>query len=202
MARKLLALLRSAAFDFGGMIVFYALLWTAGLKPAIVATIVFLAADTVRRRWQRIGFPRIYVLSSALVICFGFIDLASSSPFMIQYEAPISSLAVGTMFALGARGRSIIQELVEQQGGDDIEDTPETRRFFQLMTLLWAAYFVVKAAVYLWMAQVMTIERALAVRPIVSFVSLGAMMALSSQGRWLFAACKRLGWLPAPEPSA
>ncbi len=203
MIRKVATLLRSAAFDFGGIIVFYVLLWTAGLKPAIVGTIVFLAVDFVRRRRKHLGFPRIYVLSSALVIVFGFIDLASANPFMIKYEAPISSLAVGVMFALGARGKSIIQELVEQQAPDASDDGPEMRRFFQLMTAMWAAYFIVKAGVYLWIGEIMTIERALEVRPIISFVSLGAMMALCTQGQFLFAACERLGLLPRPtEPDA
>ena len=203
MIQKVLALLRSAAFDFGGIIVFYVLLWTAGLKPAIAGTIVFLAVDFVRRRRKHLGFPRIYVLSSALVIVFGFIDLASASPFMIKYEAPISSLAVGVMFALGARGKSIIQELIEQQAPDASDDSPEMRRFFQLMTAMWAAYFIIKAGVYLWIGDIMTIERALEVRPIISFVSLGAMMALCTQGRFLFAVCERLGLLPSPtEPDA
>lgn len=200
---KVVALVRSAAFDFGGVVVFYVLLWTAGLKPAIAGTILFLAVDFVRRRRRHLGFPRIYVLSSALVIAFGFIDLASSSPFMIKYEAPISSLAVGAMFALGARGKSIVQELVEQQAPDAADDSPEMRRFFQLMTAMWAAYFVIKAGVYLWIGEVMTIERALEVRPIISFVSLGAMMALCTQGQFLFALCERLHLLPRPaEPDS
>lgn len=199
---KIVATVRGAAFDFGGIIVFYVLLWTAGLKPAIAGTLVFLAIDFVRRRRKGLGFPRIYVLSSVLVVVFGFIDLASSSPFMIKYEAPISSFAVGLMFALGARGKSIIQEVVEQQTPDAADDSPEMRRFFQLMTAMWAAYFFVKAAVYLWLGEIMTIERALEVRPIISFASLGVMILICSQGRLLFALCERLHLLPRPPAMA
>ncbi len=197
---KIVSTVRGAAFDFGGIIVFYVLLWTAGLKPAIAGTLVFLAIDFVRRRRKHLGFPRIYVLSSALVIVFGFIDLASSSPFMIKFEAPISSFAVGLMFALGARGKSIIEEILEQQAPDAVDGSPEMRRFFQLMTAMWAAYFFLKAAVYLWIGQIMTIERALEVRPIISFASLGVMVLICAQGRLLFALCERLHLLPLHEP--
>ena len=193
---KIISTVRGAAFDFGGIIVFYVLLWTAGLKPAIAGTLVFLAIDFVRRRRKGLGFPRIYVLSSALVIVFGFIDLASSSPFMIKYEAPISSFAVGLMFALGARGKSIIEEILEQQAPGAVDEGPEMRRFFQLMTAMWAAYFFLKAGVYLWLGEIMTIERALEVRPIISFASLGVMILICTQGRLLFALCERLHLLP------
>lgn len=187
--------LRAGMFDFGGIVVFYLLLWCVGLKAAIAGTIVFIVLDAVRRIRRKLGFPRIYLLSNALVICFGGIDLLSANPFMIKYEAVISSLAVGAMFALGARGRSIIQELVEQQSGE-ADDSPEMRRFFQLMTLLWAAYFVVKAGVYFWIGQVVPIERAMEIRPVISIVSLAAMIALCTRGRWLFAICEHLSLLP------
>lgn len=201
MPQRLAILLRSAAFDFGGIIVFYLLLWTAGLKPAILCTILFLIADAIRRRRGHLGFPRVYVLSSALVLCFGAIDLMSASPFMIKYEAPISSLAVGAMFALGARGKSIIEEVIEQQQGRAADADPATRRFFQLMTLLWAGYFVAKALVYVWIGEIMPIERVLTVRPIVSFVSLGAMVALCTQGDRLFSLFERLRLIPVPPSS-
>jgi intracellular septation protein A len=196
-------LLRAGAYDFGGIAVFYLLLWTAGLKAAIAGTIVFVAVDVWRRRRMGLGFPRIYVLSSALVVVFGLIDLWSDNPFMIKYEAVISSLAVAGMFALGARGKSMIQEMAEQQNGGPLEGDPELPRFFQLMTLMWAAYFVIKAIVYLWIGMVMPIERAMTVRTVLGTGSLIALIAISTQGKWLFAGFRRCGLLkPAAETVA
>ena len=193
---RLKQLLSSSAADFGGLIVFYALLWTLGLKAAIAGTIIFLCFDVIRRHRAKLGFPRIYILSGALAVVFGVIDLVSTSPFMIKYEAVVSSLAVGAMFAAGARGKSIIQELVEQREGEPFEDRADIRRFFQLLTLLWAGYFVVKAGVYVWMGEVMPIDRVMEVRPIVGTASLVAMVALMSQGRRLFELARRIGLLP------
>jgi intracellular septation protein A len=111
-------LLRAGAFDFGGMIVFYALLYTLGLKAAIGGTILFVIADAIRRHRSGLGFPRIYVLTSALALVFGAIDLLAATPFMIQWEAVITSLFLAGMFGLGARGKSMLQELVEQRQGE------------------------------------------------------------------------------------
>ena len=116
--------LRAGMFDFGGIVAFYLLLWCVGIKAAIAGTIVFIVLDAIRRIRRKLGFPRIYLLSNTLVVCFGAIDLLSANPFMIKDQVVISSLAVGAMFALGARGRSIIQELVEQQSGE-ADDSPD-----------------------------------------------------------------------------
>jgi intracellular septation protein A len=192
-------LLRTSAFDFGGIIVFYLLLYTVGLKAAIGGTIVFVIADAIRRKRAGLGFPRIYIVSSALAVVFGAIDLYSANPFMIKYEAVITSLAVGVMFALGARGKSMLQELVEQREGESFDDRPDVSRFFQLLTLMWAGYFILKAVVYLWLGAVMSMERTLQIRPVIGTASLVVMIAISTQGERLFRLFRRLGLLP-PTP--
>jgi intracellular septation protein A len=191
--------LATGAADFAGLIVFYILLYTAGLKAAIAGTIVFLAVDAYRRHRRKLGFPRLYVLSGGLAVVFGVVDLLSANPFMIKYEAVISSLVIGGMFALGARGKSLIQELVEQREGEPFEERADVRRFFQLLTLLWAGYFVVKAFVYLWMGEIMPMDRLLALRPIVGTASMIVMVILMTQGRRLFFLCRRLKMLPPSE---
>jgi intracellular septation protein A len=195
--QKAKELLRAGAFDFGGMIVFYALLYTLGLKAAIGGTILFVVADAIRRHRAGLGFPRIYVLTSALALVFGAIDLLAATPFMIQWEAVITSLFLAGMFGLGARGKSMLQELVEQRQGESFVERPDIRRFFQLLTLMWAGYFVLKALVYAWMGVTMPIERTMRLRPVIGTASLVVMFAISSQGRRLFVLAKRIGWLDA-----
>lgn len=60
MMDKLKRLLGTAAFDFGGVIVFYVLLATLGLRAAIAGTLVFVPIDAYRRHKLKIGFPRLY----------------------------------------------------------------------------------------------------------------------------------------------
>ena len=100
----------------------------------------------------------------------------------------------------GAMGRKpIIQEVAEERG-ETIPATRETRAFFRLFTLVWAAYFFVKAAFYVWAVWTMPMLEAMALRSVVGSASLGLMILVSStQGRRLFFLSRRLGLLPPPE---
>ena len=130
-------------------------------------------------------------------------SLASTSPFMLKYEAAISNAATGLVFVAGARGdKPIMQEAAEQRGHNFVA-TKEIRAFFRLFTLAWAAYFFLKAALFAWMAWTMPMLEAMALRSAIGGVSLGLMIAVSvTQGRRLFFLCRRLGVLPKPEAPA
>jgi intracellular septation protein A len=151
-----------------------------------------------------VPFTRIYLLSSGLALVFGTIDLLSQTPFLLKYEAVITNLATAIAFVLGAFGdKPMLQEIAEQRG-ESFPARADVRRFFQLFTLLWAAYFIVKAGLYLWIGTILPLERAIALRSLIGGISLALMLALSiTQGRRLFFLCRRIGLLPevAVEPT-
>ena len=198
---RLLAILRFALAEFGPLIVFWTLASTLGVKPAILGSILFIVADAAWRRVKRLKFTRLYLLISGLTLVFGLVDLASTSPFMLKYEAVITNAATGFAFVAGALGeKPIIQEVAEQRG-EAFVATEEVRAFFRLFTLVWAAYFILKAIVYLWMAWTMPMLEAMALRSVAGGVSLGLMIVISTtQGRRLFFLCRRLRLLPRPRP--
>jgi intracellular septation protein A len=200
---KLIAVARFALTEFGPLIVFWFLAATLGVKPAILGSIMFIIADAIWRWRKRLGFTRLYLLVSALTIVFGFVDLISTSPFMLKYEAAVTNAATGAAFVLGALGdKPIIQEVAEQRG-ESFVAYDEIRAFFRLFTLLWAAYFFLKAVLFAWTAWTMPMLEAMALRSAIGGVSLGLMIAISvTQGRRLFFLCHRLGLLPKPEPRA
>jgi intracellular septation protein A len=200
---RLLAVARFGLAEFGPLLVFWALAATLGVKPAILNSILFIAADAAWRRVKRLAFTRLYLLTSALTLVFGLVDLASTSPFMLKYEAVITNAATGLAFVAGDMGeKPIIQEVAEQRG-ETFVATEEVRAFFRLFTLVWAAYFVLKAAAYLWMAWTLPMLEAMALRSVGGGVSLGLMIAVSvTQGRRLFFLCRRLGLLPKPDEPA
>jgi intracellular septation protein A len=194
--------LRFAIAELGPLIVFTVLAAILGTKAAIVGTIAFIAADAFRRYYWHISATRLYVFSSVLTLMFGAIDLFSSTPFMLKYEAVITNLATGAAFVIGARGaKPMLQELAEKQQNTIFPEGADVRRFFQLFTMLWAIYFFAKAAFYYWLGSIMPFTQAIALRSIVGSVSLALMIFLSTtQGRRLFALCRRLGLLPeAPD---
>jgi intracellular septation protein A len=200
---RLSAVVRFALAEFGPLLVFWMLAATLGVKPAILGSILFIVADAAWRWRKRVKFTRLYRLTSALTLVFGLVDLASTSPFMLKYEAVITNAATGLAFVAGAVGeKPIIQEVAEQRG-EIFVATNEVRAFFRLFTLAWAAYFFLKAATYLWMAWTMPMLEAMALRSVAGGVSLGLMIAVSAtQGRRLFFLCRRLGLLPKPEERA
>ncbi len=188
---------RTAAYDFGGIIVFYVMLHFVGLKAAIAGTLVFVAFDIWRRRRWGIGFPRLYVLTTTLAIVFGVVDLASKTPFMLKFEGAVSAFLVGVFFAFGARGRSVIEELLTQQAGPEAMAFAHARRFYQLMTLTWALYYVSMSGFYLWVALHYPYLRAIGIRQVAGFVGIGVMMLLSVNMMRLYALFRRVGLIPA-----
>jgi intracellular septation protein A len=197
---KLAAAARFAVAEFGPLIVFWALAATLGVKLAIAGSILFILGDAAWRWRKGLVFTRLYLLISGLTLVFGLIDLASTSPFMLKYEAVVSNVAVGLAFVVGALGgKPILQEVAEQRG-ESFNATGEVRAFFRLFTLVWAGYFFLKAAFYVWMVWTLPMLEAMALRSASGSVTLGLMIALSlTQGRRLFFLCRRLGLLPKPE---
>jgi intracellular septation protein A len=199
---KLAAVARFALAEFGPLIVFWLLALAFGVKPAILGSIVFIIADAVWRWRKGLRFTRLYLLVSALTLVFGFVDLVATSPFMLKYEAAVSNVVTGIAFVVGALGeKPIIQEIAEQRG-ETFVATDEIRTFFRLFTLVWAAYFFLKAILFVWMAWTMPMLEAMALRSAIGGVSLGLMIAISvTQGRRLFFLCRRFGLLPRATPA-
>lgn len=194
---RLIAVSRFALAEFGPLIVFWGLALTLGTKAAILGSILFIVADAGWRLANGLAFTRLYLLVSALTLVFGLIDLWATSPFMLKYEAVITNLVTGLAFVVGALGEKPILQEVARSRGETFPITPEVIAFFRIFTLVWAAYFFLKAAFFLWMAVTLPMLEAMALRSVVGSVTLGLMIALSvTQGRRLFFLSRRLGLLP------
>ena len=200
---RLIAAGRWALAEFGPLIVFWALAPTLGVKTAIAGSILFILGDAAWRWRSGRPFTRLYLLVSALTLAFGGIDLVSVSPFMLKYEGAITNVATGVAFVAGATGeKPIIQEVAEARG-ESIPANRETRAFFRLFTLVWAAYFFVKAAFYVWAAWTMPMLEAMALR---SAARLGEPRPDDPRQRDAGTSAvflsRRLGLLPKPEEAA
>jgi intracellular septation protein A len=197
---RIFAVAKFVASELGPLAAFWILSLTSGVKVAIAGSIAVILIDSARR-WRRgIAFTRLYKLTSGLTLLFGAIDLMSAEPFMLKYEAVFSNLAVCGAFAFGAFGaKPLLQEVAEQREGAPFPGGAEVRRFFQIFTLFWAAYFLVKAIVYFWLAWRLPMIEAMAWRALLGGASLGLMIAFSvTQARRMFFVLRRLGWLPPP----
>ena len=104
------------AGEFATLILFWAVYWPFGIKPAIAAVVLYIIGDAIRRLWWRVPFSPALVLSSTLAVGFGAIDLWSQTPFMIQYEAVITNAVIGVIFAAGARGERRCFRILRKTG--------------------------------------------------------------------------------------
>ena len=195
---RLRKLMQFVVFEFGPLIAFLLLDRAFGIKIAIAGTIAFVVLDGARRLLGHVPFTRVNMLVSTLVLVFGAIDLVAPSPFMLKYEAVITNIATGLVFAAGARAATpLVQELAEQRRAAPFPDRPDVRKFFQIFTQAWACYFFLKAGAYLWLGAVLPLDQAIAVRSLVGGISMGVMLAVSTtQGHRLYFLCHWLGLLP------
>ncbi|HST75849.1 MAG TPA: septation protein IspZ [Acetobacteraceae bacterium] len=200
--RRALGLLRYAFAEFGSVIVFVIGLYAFGIKPAIVATIVWIAGDAIQRAVRRVGFPQTWLFANGLVVVFGGVDLFAATPFMLRYEPVVTNGLTGLVFAAGAFGDKPVIQLLAEARGRSFPEGAEFRRFFQVLTFIWVAYFALKAAVYYWLATHLTLEEAMPIRAVVGPGSLVVLLALSFRSRPLFLLLRRLRLLPAPAGGA
>jgi intracellular septation protein A len=200
--RRAFELIRYAFAEFGSVIVFVVGLYAFGIKPAIVATIVWIAGDAIQRAVRRLGFPQVWLFANGLVVVFGGVDLYAATPFMLRYEPVVTNVLTGVVFAAGAFGDKPVIQLLAEARGRSFPEGAEIRRFFQVLTFIWVAYFVLKAGVYYWLARTMTLEEAMPIRAVVGPGSLVVLLALSFRSRPLFLLLRRLRLLPAPAGGA
>jgi len=196
-----MGLIRYVAAEFGPLIVFLALSAAFDIKIAIAGTVAATLIDAGWRWFARRPFTRLYLIVTALTLGFGAVDLLAPTPFLIVYEAPITNLLTGAAFLAGAFGEEpLVMEIAQSRAPERIPQTPQTRRFFRLFTLVWVAYFVLKAIAYVWIAATLPMAQAIALRSALGGISLAVMIAISStQGRRLFNLCRRRGWLGASQ---
>jgi intracellular septation protein A len=194
----MLGVVRWMLADFGPLILFWALDLALGIKPAIAGSVLYILGDCAWR-WRRgLPFSRVYRLSAALTVVFGGLDLLSATPFMLKYESVVTNVFTGLVFVWGARGpRPMVLELAEQRRGEPLPQRVDIIRFFQLFTLLWAAYFFIKAGFYLVVATTLPMTQAMLLHSVVGSGSMALMAVFSvTQGRRLFTLCQRLRLLP------
>jgi intracellular septation protein A len=196
--KRLAAFVRFILAEFAPLIGFLVLSQIVGLKLAITGTILIAIADTGWRLWKGVPFTRTYILFVLLTVGFGVIDLFSAVPFMLKYEAVVTNVVTGVVFGLSAIGpKPLVLEVAEQREGRQFTDDA-SRIFFRGFTLVWAAYFLLKAAFYFWVAWSYSMTEAIIVRKFVGSISLGLMLWLSyTQARRAFVLCQRWGLLPA-----
>lgn len=182
----------------GGLILYWITLLTFGVKPAIAVALLFIIVDGGGRLLASKPLPPVWLIGNGAAILFGLVDLYAHTPFMIRYEGAIFNLGWAAAFAIGTFGREPLVLKFARQRSPDIPDRPEIIRFFRAFTIAWSLFFVVRTAALLWIMDSYPLTEAIAIRAGFGWISMGAMIFISLNGRRLFKACQRLGLFTSP----
>ncbi len=166
--------------NFGPLIGFYFVNHFWGFQMGVVVSIALVIIEFIWLKLKKLEIGRFFYFSSAMILCFGIADLVIQAPFFIKYEASITNLIFAVFFGSSLfKEKSIIQEIAESQGRTSTESSVDKIFFFKLFTLFWCLYFVGKAAFYLWLNSVSTLEEGMIIRLIVGKLSFWMMMFIS-----------------------
>lgn len=186
--------------NFGPLIVFFVVKNTAGLKPAIAATIAWSIGEfTYVAAWKREKPTQFFYFTMGTTLLFGWIDLYSDIPFLFRYEAVLTNILTGIYFgATVFVGKPLIQEFAETTNTEDVK-TLGAKIYLRYLTVVWAGYFFVKALIYFYLAHSdLSLEQVTVIRSVLGPVSFVAMLGGERILRPKFIkALKALNKLPA-----
>jgi intracellular septation protein A len=197
---RLASVVRWVLESFGPLIAFVVLEHTVSLLAAIISSIVtgvVLVALQIARERKVSPFTAFIAASVAL---FGVLDLKYRTGFFVKLEPALGNALTG-LFFLGtvAVGRPIILELAEKQLGRKIE---RAHGYLRKLTIAWGLFFFARAAIYVWMAYRVPLDRALAIRGIGSPVSFAVMVVGEMGLRYLRYGKRAFGKNAGGEPQA
>lgn len=190
--------------SFGPLLVFYVVEHTAGMRAAIVASIVIgalLVARQIARDRKVSPFTAFVAVSVAV---FGTLDLSLTTPFFLKLEPALGNAATAAVF-LGsvALGRPVIVEIAEKQMATEEARAKlaRARGYLTQVTVAWGLFFVLRAAAYVWMAFRLTLDQTLLVRAVLGPASLVVMVVGEMGVRYLRFGKRAFGGEAAPPPA-
>ena len=185
--------------NFGPIIMFQSFLYFWGLKPAIVAALIFTFIEITLIKFKKQSLTPYMIFSFSLVIIFGAIDLISDNTIFFQYESAIFSLILAAYMGISMfRKKSILEELAEQQGRISTETYPDKTFFFRFMTSIWMVYFLGKSLGYYFISSRLPVQDFSLLRMIFGTVSFYILLGISlGFSRHIWMLLLKLQWMPS-----
>lgn len=128
---------------------FYLLFSQAGLRPGLLAALVWSYGSVARRLVARQRVPGILLLATALFTVRTVLGLATGSAFVYFLQPTLGTFLVAGLFLLSLRSG---QPLAERLAHDfcplpaDLLVNARVKRFFLNISVLWAAVYIVNGA--------------------------------------------------------
>ena len=183
---KIYKILAFAISNFGPLIVFYGTNHFYGLKPAIITSLLFTAIEVAYKLKKKEEITVFFKFCVATTVIFGAFDLYMQKSVLFKYEAALTNLIVAGFFGLSLRsGKSIIQEFAEKSSNAS-KYTIDHFFYFRVFTAVWTFYYIVKSAIYFWMASHYTLDEGFMIRVTAGNISDYVFIGVSVLGGRLF----------------
>jgi uncharacterized membrane protein len=170
----------SFAYDNFGPILIYAGLHRAyGARVAVIGSLAFAAVEIAIKLRRGTPFTGFFKFTVAITAVFGILDLTLTDATFGRFESVLTNLVTAGYFGMTLRGpRSFIQEWAEKKRGSPLTD-PNAILRCQMLTVVWTAYFVLKAGFYTWANLHYSWEQAMVLRSVVGTASFYALLGWS-----------------------
>lgn len=166
--------------NFGPLIVFYIANHFWGLKSAIAFALIFTVAEIIHYKIAEKEITTFFKFSLTMTFIFGILDLTLDNAFFYKIEATVTNLFTAILFGITLfQPTPLVQQFAEQQGRTSKDQSMDKTFFFRLLTFVWTIYFIVKAALYLWINLNSDVEQGIIVRAVVGNISLAIMLFVS-----------------------
>jgi intracellular septation protein A len=168
---------------------FYGGLQLFGLWAALLAALVWSYTSLLRRLVTRRRVPGMLMLGIAGLTARTALALATGSAFLYFLQPTVGTGLVATVFV----GSVLLGRPLALRLAADFLPLPEAllardgvRRFFQQLSLLWAAVFLANAGISLWLLVSQSLATFLWSRTVASLALTGLAIAVST---WWFRRC-------------
>ena len=168
---------------------FYGGLQLFGLWAALLAALIWSYTSLLRRLVTRRRVPGLLMLGIAGLTARTALALATGSAFLYFLQPTVGTGLVATVFV----GSVLLGRPLALRLAADFLPLPEAllardgvRRFFQRLSLLWAAVFLANAGISLWLLVSQSLATFLWSRTVASLALTGLAIAVSM---WWFRRC-------------
>ena len=165
------------------LVIFYLVMWVAGLWGAIAAALVWSWGAMARRALRRERIPGLLVIGSLGLTARTILAFASNSVFVYFLQPTLGTIALAGVFLLSLpTDRPMAQRLAQDflPLPPALLAHPAVRRFFLRITLLWAFVQLANAGAAMWLLLSQPVSIFLAARTGVSMGLTGAAIVVST----------------------
>jgi hypothetical protein len=136
------------------LVIFYTVMWLAGLWGAIIASMTWSWGAMLRRVVRRERIPGVLAIGAAGLTVRSILTLISGSAFVYFLQPTLGTIALGAAFLVSVpMGKPAAERLASDflPIPSHVLANPFVRRFFARVTVLWAFVQLANAAATLWL---------------------------------------------------